>query len=52
MFIAMLDVAVDGLMVIQQRKDPKWGSEDLQSYSFIMKGVGGVFGACAGAVIT
>eukprot|EP00351_Strombidinopsis_sp_SopsisLIS2011_P004404 CAMPEP_0116871082 /NCGR_PEP_ID=MMETSP0463-20121206/1297_1 /TAXON_ID=181622 /ORGANISM="Strombidinopsis sp, Strain SopsisLIS2011" /LENGTH=56 /DNA_ID=CAMNT_0004508877 /DNA_START=410 /DNA_END=580 /DNA_ORIENTATION=+ len=33
---ATMDVVVDGLMVIQSRADPQNGSEDLQTYSWIM----------------
>jgi drug/metabolite transporter (DMT)-like permease len=41
---AFMDVVVDGLMVINSRSDPNAGSEDLQSYSWMMYGIGGVVG--------
>ena len=42
---AFMDVVCDGLMVINARKDPKAGSEELQTYSWIMYGAGGIFGS-------
>ena len=42
---AFMDVVVDGLMVQQQRIDPTYGSEELQSLSWAMYGIGGVGGA-------
>jgi predicted MFS family arabinose efflux permease len=47
-----MDVVVDGLMVIMSRKDPNFGSEDLQTFSWVMYGVGGVTGALLGGEIT
>lgn len=49
---AVMDVVVDGLMVIMAKKDPDGGSEDLQSFSWVMYGVGGVSGALLGGAIT
>ena len=49
---AFMDVVVDGLMVQQQRLDPENGSEDLQSLSWAMYGVGGVVGSYVGGVAT
>ena len=49
---AFMDVVVDGLMVQQQRLDPAKGSEDLQSLSWAMYGVGGVVGSGAGGLAT
>jgi len=49
---AVMDVVVDGLMVSNSKKDPLYGSEDLQSYSWIMSGFGGVAGALMGGEIT
>ena len=40
-----MDCVVDGLMVQQQRIDPAYGSEELQSLSWAMYGVGGVAGS-------
>ena len=42
---AFMDCVVDGLMVQQQRIDPTYGSEELQSLSWAMYGVGGVVGS-------
>jgi hypothetical protein len=41
---AFMDVIADGMMVVNARKDPVGGSEDLQSYSWIFYGLGGIFG--------
>jgi len=49
---AVMDVVVDGLMVIQARKDPTNGSEDLQAYSWGLVSLGGVIGgSCGGYLI-
>jgi hypothetical protein len=37
------DTIVDGILVIQQRKDPVHGSSDLQVFSYICLTFGGVF---------
>jgi len=47
-----MDVVVDGLMVVQQRRDPTSGSEDLQTYSWCLVGVGGVIGSLTGGFLT
>lgn len=39
---AFMDVVTDGLMVINSRIDPNQGSEELQIYSWVMSGVGGI----------
>lgn len=44
---AFMDVVVDGLMVINSKKDPTEGSEDLQSWSWMFYGIGGVVGCSA-----
>lgn len=49
---AVMDVVVDGLMVIMAKKDPLVGSEDLQTFSWVMYGVGGVIGSIIGGEIT
>ena len=49
---AFMDVVVDGLMVMQSRKDQANGSQDLQTYSWQLLGVGGIFGGVAGGLIT
>jgi hypothetical protein len=50
--IAMSDVVLDSLMVVQSRLDPKYGSEDLQSWSWFSCSLGGIFGTLAAAVLT
>ena len=49
---AFMDVIVDALMVMQARKDPDFGSQELQSYSWSMHGVAGIFGGLFGAYLT
>lgn len=49
---AVMDVVVDGLMVVQSRNDPETGSEDLQTFCWAMVGVGGVVGSLAGGYLT
>lgn len=49
---AVMDVVVDGLMVVQQRRDPISGSEDLQTFSWAMVGLGGVLGSLFGGYLT
>ena len=49
---AFMDVVVDGLMVMESRKDPKQGSVDLQTFSWAMFGVGGtLFGILGGFLL-
>lgn len=50
--MAINDVVIDGVMVIMAKRDPEGGSEDLQSYSLIMMGIGGISGALMGGMIT
>jgi len=49
---AFMDVIVDSMMVIQSRKDLVNGSEKLQSYSWIVKGFGGIVGSVLAAFLT
>jgi len=49
--IAMMDVILDSLMVIQARKFPN-GEDDLQTYSWAMMSIGGIVGAVAAAILT
>ena len=49
---AFMDVVVDGLMVMQSRKDQESGSQDLQTYSWQLLGLGGMIGGVAGGLIT
>lgn len=48
---AVMDVVVDGLMVINSRKDPNFGSEELQSYSWGFYGLGGIVGCTLSAIL-
>ena len=50
--IAFSDVIVDSLMVIQARKFPDSGAEDLNSFSWTCMSVGGFFGSIAAAFLT
>lgn len=49
---AVMDVVIDGLMVVQQRRDPNSGSEDLQTFSWACVGVGGILGSLGGGFLT
>jgi MFS family permease len=49
---AFSDVVVDGLMVGQCRLDPDYGSEDLQTISWVSLGLGGIIGSISGGLIT
>jgi MFS family permease len=49
---AFNDVVVDAIMVVQSRKDPENGSEDLQTFSWVMLGIGGIFGSIFSAFMT
>ena len=50
--IAFSDVIVDSLMVIQARRYPESGSEDLNTFSWTCMSIGGFFGSFAAAVMT
>lgn len=50
--IAFSDVIVDSLMVIQARRFPEDGSEDLTSFSWTCSAVGGFLGSIAAAYMT
>jgi len=49
---AFIDMVVDGLMISQSHFDSDHSSEDLQTISWVMPGLGGVFGSFAGGLIT
>lgn len=50
--IAAMDVIVDSIMVVQSRRYPDDGSEELQSYSWCCLGVGGIVGSLVAAILT
>jgi len=49
---AFMDVVVDGLMVMQSRKDAANGSQNLQTFSWQMLGIGGIIGGITGGLFT
>ena len=49
---AVMDVVVDGLMVCQSRLNKENGSEELQTYSWALVGLGGVIGGLLGGYLT
>lgn len=50
--IAFSDVIVDSLMVIQARRYPEDGSEDLNSFCWTCMSIGGLVGSMIAAVLT
>ena len=50
--IAFSDVIVDSLMVIQARRYPEDGSEDLNTFSWTLMSIGGLVGSIAAAFLT
>lgn len=50
--VAFSDVIVDSLMVIQARKDPRCGAEELNTFLFTMNAIGGLFGSITAAILT
>lgn len=49
--VAMMDVILDSLMVIQARKYEN-GEDELQTYSWAMMSLGGILGAVLAAILT
>lgn len=49
---AFNDVIIDALMVQEARKDPKHGSQDLNSYSYLWMSTGGIVGSLLAAFFT
>ena len=47
-----MDVVIDGLTTIQQRRDPNSGSEDLQTFQFIGSSMGMMCSASIGSAFT
>ena len=50
--VAVMDVVLDGLMVIQARNDPTNGSQDLQSLCWLSGYVAGMSGYIVGGILT
>lgn len=50
--IAFSDVIVDSLMVIQARRYPEDGSEELNAFSWTCMSIGGLVGSFAAAILT
>ena len=50
--IAFSDVIVDSLMVIQARRYPEDGGEELNSFSWTCMAIGGLIGSIAAAILT
>ena len=48
---AFLDVVVDGVSCIQQRRDLKYGSQDLNTWAWGFQGLGAIFSAGQGGYI-
>ena len=49
---AFMDVIVDALSVMQAKRDPKMGTQELQSFSWTLNGVASIFGGFSGAYLT
>ena len=49
---AFMEVVCQGLMVVEARKDPLAGSEDLQTFAWIFYGIGGSIGCWFGGKLT
>ena len=49
---AFTEVVCQGLMVVECRKDPESGSEELQTFAWVMYGVGGTIGCYFGGLFT
>ena len=50
--VALADVIVDSLMVIQSRQYPNEGAEELNAYTWTCFSMGGFFGSIAAAFLT
>ena len=49
---AFMDVIVDALMVMQAKRDPEQGSQDLQSFAWMILGIAAISGGLVGAFMT
>ena len=48
---AFLDVVIDGITCVEQRKDLKYGSQDLNTWAWVFQGLGAIVGAGLGGLI-
>jgi integral membrane sensor domain MASE1 len=48
---AFIDVVMDAMMVIEAKKNPEQGSQELLSLAWMVAGVAAIVGGIAGAVI-
>lgn len=48
---AFSNVVVDAILVVQARRDPEMGSQDLLSIAFLFQGIAGVIGCIAAAIM-
>lgn len=46
-----MDVVIDGITCIQQRKDPEFGSQDLNTWAWVLQGCGAIVGSGIGGLI-
>lgn len=49
---AFVNVVADAIMCVQARRDPESGSQDLITFSWMMSGIGGIFGSFFGGYMT
>lgn len=49
---AFMDVIVDGLMVMQAKRDPVFGTQDLVAYQMLVTGLASISGGLFGAYFT
>jgi hypothetical protein len=49
---AFVNVVSDAIMVIQSRRDKKYGSQDFVTLIYLSTGVGGVFGCIFAGLMT
>jgi hypothetical protein len=52
MALAFINVVIDAIIIVQSRKDPVHGSQNLMSVAWMAMGVGGVVGCFGGGYLT
>jgi predicted MFS family arabinose efflux permease len=50
--LSVINVVIDAIMVVQSRKDPANGSQNLMTIAWSARGFGGVVGALGGGLLT